>query len=58
MHAKCMDFPVGLKSRRARRIIPAEDVDLGQLMQKYGMDSDSEESADEDFSPTNADSGG
>ena len=58
VHLKCMDFPAGLKSRRARQIIPAQDVDVGKLMEKFGMDSDSEESVDEDFSPTNADSGG
>ena len=46
----------GLKSRRARQVVPAQDIDVNQLMQKFGMDSDSDESADEDFSPTNADS--
>ena len=47
---------IGLKSRRARKVVPAQDIDLNQLMQSYGMDSDSEESADEDFSPTNVES--
>lgn len=47
---------IGLKSRRARKVVPVQDIDMNQLMQKYGMDSDSEESADEDFSPTNVES--
>ena len=29
---------------------------MSQLMQNYGMESDSDESADEDFSPTNVES--
>ena len=29
---------------------------MNQLMQNYGLESDSEESADEDFSPTNVES--
>ena len=29
---------------------------MNQLMRNYGLESDSEESADEDFSPTNVES--
>lgn len=47
---------IGLKSRRARKVVPVQDVDMNQLMQNYGMESDSDESADEDFSPTNVES--
>ena len=51
-----MIFLTGLKSRRARKVVPVQDLDMNQLMQKYGVDSDSDESADEDFSPTNVES--
>ena len=37
-------------------MVPAQDVDMNLLMQNYGMESDSDESADEDFSPTNVES--
>ena len=46
----------GLKSRRARQVVPAQDIDMNQLLQSFGMESDSDESADEDFSPTNVES--